>query len=296
MISVIIPCFDSATTIGATLNAITRQQGVDFEVIVVNSPDPKTEAIIREQFPQVTLLQQPQKTSAAEARNRGTQQAQGAFFAFLDSDCTVDPDWLQRLLAVYDSKRYCGVGGPIKNGNPESHISWAGYLLEFSDFLPDGTRQTVSHIPSGNLFLSREVFNKSGGFPEQFGYAQEDRLFSLRLVEEQGKPFLFNPETAVYHQQRSQAHAFLRHQYHIGQGGAEILKRVSLRGSALVAWRQWIWLLLPLIPFIKLSGCLRRAMLWQPKLFLQKPPILWWMLRGTWHWAIGFCSRISSRS
>ena len=152
-ISIIIPCYNSAETIGETIQALSTQTGqIPYEIIVVNSSQDATAAIVRDGFPQVQLVQLAQPTLPGAARNKGAQHAHGKWIAFVDSDCTVSHDWLERM-HTHGSDDFVAIGGPIENANGETSISSAGHLLEFSDFLAKKHAMIVDHIPAGNLML-----------------------------------------------------------------------------------------------------------------------------------------------
>lgn len=296
LVSVIIPSYKSDKTIADTVESVTTQQcGFDFEIIVVNSSNDRTADIIRQHFPGVTLIQLPQRTLAAKARNLGAKKAKGRFFAFIDSDCLIKKNWLQMLIDSY-STSYCGVGGPIENANPDTAVSWAGYLLEFSDFFSTTTPMAKKHVASGNLLVHRKTFFEVNGFPENFHFAQEDRLFSWMICKKSGRPFLFHPDIIIFHNHRQGIGEFLHHQYQIGRGGAEILRKTDLPGSELVRHRLLINLLLPLLPFKKLGRCLLRTIRYRPRLLLARPQIILLMLLGQIYWTVGFGERINTTS
>ena len=296
VVSIIIPCYQSAHTITAVLAGIQRQQSNHpCEIIVVNSSADGTENIIRTQFSCVKLIQLQHRTLASAARNIGARHANGDIFAFLDADCLVSDNWLNTAMDMI-ARDYCSFGGPIENANPVSTISWAGYVLEFSDFFSRKTPCVVAHIPSGNLFIKRDVFNLIGGFPEQFKYAQEDRYFSWLLQERTGLPSLFHPKLCVKHYQRTSFNEFLSHQHHIGRGGAEILKRTDLFGSELVQDKILMLFILPVLPFKKLLISLFRLIRWKPKTLVQYPLLIPLLTLGMLFWGLGFTSGVYAKT
>ncbi len=57
------------------------------------------------------------------ARNAGAHAATGDIFAYTDSDCMADPDWLYYMVGTLTSGDYAGVGGP--NISPPAE-NWIG--------------------------------------------------------------------------------------------------------------------------------------------------------------------------
>lgn len=85
-ISVVIPCYNGARYIRATLTSVLAQDWPNLEVIVVDdgSTDASAEIVTRD-FPSVTLVRQA-NAGVASARNLGIRRAGGQWVAFLDAD------------------------------------------------------------------------------------------------------------------------------------------------------------------------------------------------------------------
>lgn len=115
-ISVVIPCYNAAPYIAATLRSVLAQQGVALEVIVVDdgSTDGSPELISRG-FPQVVLLRQP-NSGVAAARNLGIQQASQAWVAFVDADDIWLPGKLQAQWALLQA-------------HPEARMAYAAWQV-----------------------------------------------------------------------------------------------------------------------------------------------------------------------
>lgn len=95
-ISVIVPCFNAAPFISATLRSVLSQQSVELEVIVIDdgSTDGSADLVARS-FPAVKLLRQENQGVAA-ARNFGLRHARHDWVAFVDADDV----WLPGKLAA----------------------------------------------------------------------------------------------------------------------------------------------------------------------------------------------------
>jgi glycosyltransferase involved in cell wall biosynthesis len=88
-VSVIVPAYNAAETIGETLDSALAQTHVDLEVIVVN--DGSTDGTIdvvrarARSDARIRLIEQ-ENSGVAAARNRGIEAARGTFIAPLDAD------------------------------------------------------------------------------------------------------------------------------------------------------------------------------------------------------------------
>jgi len=92
--SVIIPCYNAATTIDRCLNSCLAQTCKDFEVIVIDDASTDTSSeMVRARQPEfaavairLELITLSENLGQAAARNLGWEKASGAFIAFLDAD------------------------------------------------------------------------------------------------------------------------------------------------------------------------------------------------------------------
>jgi hypothetical protein len=94
--SVIIPLYNKAPYIQRALNSVLAQTFRDFELIVVDdgSTDGGADIIARCPDPRFRLIRQ-ENAGPGSARNRGLEEAQGEFVAFLDAD----DEWLSGFLS-----------------------------------------------------------------------------------------------------------------------------------------------------------------------------------------------------
>ncbi len=290
--SVIIPSYQSAQTIAACLSALLSQDFAEpFVIIVVDSSTDRTAAIIRERFPQVTLIALSRQTLPGPARNLGVKRARGEIIAFLDADCVPARDWLARMVAAHDAG-HAIVGGAVLNGTPDSTVGCAGYIGEFREFLPQGEARQVAHIPTCNISYKASIFRQYGGFPEAH-YPQEDLLFNWMLTR-QGEHILFDPAIRVTHTHRTRLAAYLAHQRRIGQVTAQVLRLTDLPGAWLVR-RDYLALVgLPLMAVLKFLRTLHIFLEWHPASVWRQPAAWLVFALGLASWSVGLCQGLKS--
>lgn len=105
-ISVVVPAYNSAWSIGDTIRSVMAQTRRDFELLIVNdgSTDNLEEAIAPFAAVEPRLRIVPQRNGGlAAARNRGLAESRGEFVAFLDADDIWHPDFLKLLSAALES-------------------------------------------------------------------------------------------------------------------------------------------------------------------------------------------------
>ena len=101
LVSVIVPAFEVAPYIAATLDSVLAQTYRRFEIVVVNdgSQDtPALEAALAPYRAHITYLTQV-NSGAAATRNRAIYASHGDVLAFLDADDLWEPSFLEEQLA-----------------------------------------------------------------------------------------------------------------------------------------------------------------------------------------------------
>src|SRR4051812_42896987 len=107
MLSVIIPCYNAAETIGVQLDALTTQPCAEpFEIIVADngSTDGTRGVVFRHQahFPHLRIVDASARRGSACARNVGARMAAGDKLAFCDADDEVAPRWVAAISEALD--------------------------------------------------------------------------------------------------------------------------------------------------------------------------------------------------
>lgn len=175
LVSVIIPAYNRAEYVGASIESVLNQSWPEREVIVVDDGSTDETADVVARYPSVRYIHQSQCGIGA-ARNRGVRSARGEFLAFLDSDDL----WTGEKLAIQMR---------AADENPGVDIFY-GYAKQFvSPGVGGADRQTMRFIGNpmagylpGTLLVSARTFARVGLFPETWkvGEAME---WHLRAVE-----------------------------------------------------------------------------------------------------------------
>ncbi len=93
--SIVIPTYNRATYIEATLQSIFEQTFTDYEVIVVDNKSTDNSIEVLSKYvskEQIVLIQNDKNYERAKSRNVGMKAAKGDFLTFLDSDDFMYPD------------------------------------------------------------------------------------------------------------------------------------------------------------------------------------------------------------
>lgn len=99
LVSVIIPAYNAAGTLGRAVESVLAQTYAPVEIIIVNDGSTDATAEVCGQFGErIRIITQPNGGECA-ARNAGIDAAQGEFISFLDADDEITPTKIEALVA-----------------------------------------------------------------------------------------------------------------------------------------------------------------------------------------------------
>ena len=188
-ISVIVPVYNAAATLAATIASALAQTGVRCEVIAIDdgSRDDSAErlAALAAQDPRLRVVRCANGGVSA-ARNLGAELARAPLVAFLDADDLWAPDKLARHLAAHAAR-------------PDAVMSYARIAFIAPDAAGLDGALTVSslcpHPPrlvdvlgenpvctASNMVVQRAAFRACGGFDATLRHAEDQELVARLVV------------------------------------------------------------------------------------------------------------------
>ena len=240
-VSVIVCSYNGAKTLAQCLESLGKLDYPNFEVILVDDGSTDETREIATRFPHVRYFYQTNH-GLSHARNYGASVANGEIFAYTDSDCMADPDWLYYLLSTLLSGNYAGVGGP--NVSPPAQ-NWVQACVAAAPGGPSHvllTDTVAEHIPGCNMAWYRWAFENIGGFDPEYHQAGDDVDFCWR-VQQAGHEIAFSPTALVWHYRRFTLRAFRKQQE--GYGEAESMLRfkhlIFFGPTGTAKWRGQIY-------------------------------------------------------
>ena len=161
-ISVVVPAYNAARTLGETLTSIYASEYSNFEVIVVDDGSRDASAGVAGQFP-CTLLRMQHNIGSAQAKNAGAEKATGDIIFFTDSDCLIRPDALRLIAANLADAAVTGVVGLL-----DTRLRYSDFASQYKNLW---MHFTYLRLPRqvGTFYTSaaaarRSAFAKLGGF------------------------------------------------------------------------------------------------------------------------------------
>lgn len=207
---------------------------VRVEVIVVDngSTDGSVERV-RDEFPEVRLIENPENTGYAFPNNQGIEASRGRYLLLLNSDTVLRPGALARLVEFMDTHPEAGACGPLLRF-PDGRLQRSCYSIpsprtllsslltldrrfprsrvfgnEHMGFEHDHTGE-VEALLGAALLVRREVLKEVGVLDEQLRIHYNDFDWCLR-IREAGWKIYFVHDAEVIHHLQATTHAENRH-------------------------------------------------------------------------------------
>lgn len=218
LVSIIIPNKDHTRDLDMCLKSIMKNTYDNYEVIVVenNSTEPETEEYyknITNVCPKAKVLRWPGEFNFSSINNFGVKEARGEYLLFLNNDIeAINNDWLDRMLGFCQRDDVGIVGAQLLY--PDGIIQHAGVVIGFGEIAghafvglhPDECKafgramltQDYSAVTAACLLTKKEIFDKVGGFDEEFKVAFNDIDYCLR-VRQLDKKVVYNSFAALTH-------------------------------------------------------------------------------------------------
>ena len=224
-VSVIIPAFNAADTLGECLAALLNQTvpRSSYEIIVVDdgSLDATADVATRYRDQDVRLVRQ-RNQGAASARNTGVANAQGDLLLFTDSDCVPQPDWIERMVAAFDDSETVGAKGTYLTH--QRRLVARFVQIEYEDrYDRMRNQERIDFIDTYSAGYRRDVFLQNGGFDVCARFL-EDQEFSFRLAEK-GYKLVFVAEARVSHLHDQDVLEYIERKFNIGVWKARVIQR-----------------------------------------------------------------------
>ncbi len=207
-LSVIIPTHNRADILEICLNKLTRQQGVDFEVIVVDDGSEDHTAKVVAGFEDVIYIKQ-KSSQQGVARNKGAKKATGDILLFIGDDGFAEPGLLMQHMNTH-------VLNPDENVVVLGHTTWDPFLEinPYMQFLESSGWQFAYHLLkpgfidhpepykffyTSNISLKKSLFDKEKFNTKFTEYGWEDIELGYRLWSKHGMRLFYEPDAKVLH-------------------------------------------------------------------------------------------------
>jgi GT2 family glycosyltransferase len=214
-VTVIIVSWNSAKIIGSALESI---RALDYSadqlqtVVVDNNSADDSVAFVRKHFPTVKVFAELDNLGFARGNNVGMRNAPSDYYAFVNPDVTLEPDWLRNIITLMDADPSIGiVGSKIFYGNRVLLQHTGGMLrdnlltyhlganeLDIGQF----EQQREIDYAMGAAFVARRSTAEALGYmSDAYFMYYEETEFCYR-TRKLGQRVVYLPSAVAYHNER----------------------------------------------------------------------------------------------
>jgi GT2 family glycosyltransferase len=193
-----------------------------FDVVAVdNGSTDGSQAMLREKFPEVKLIQNDRNLGLGKASNQGIEATQGRYVLLLNNDTIVNGPSLDTMVDFLDAHPdTAGVGGKLLNEDgtvqscynnfPSFHeefliatrlgeLLWPGYPANVADTQV----RSVDWMGSACLMLRRDALNQEGLLDEEYFIYGDEADLQYRLKKAGWQMFYLPQATTIHYGGRS---------------------------------------------------------------------------------------------
>jgi glycosyltransferase involved in cell wall biosynthesis len=228
-LSVVVPVYNDPRGIRTTLESLTTQTYPTeaYEVLVVdNGSEDDTCDVIGEycdRYPDlVTLLVEDEIQSSYAARNRGIEHARGSLVSFIDADMSVEPTWVESVVASHRRHEWDYMGCDIAVYAENGESLAVTFERHFSGFPVERYLEEQHYTVTACLTVRKEVFESIGYFDARV-ISGGDLEFGKRVYAA-GFDQHFETDITMYHPARATLRELLTKKVRTGRGRAQLAR------------------------------------------------------------------------
>lgn len=191
-VDIVVPCYNVAHVIEQCVARLLKQQYDENKISIYLINDGSTDATgeILDTFlhhQHINIIHHEKNRGLSAARNTGIKSGTGEVIIFLDSDMTVQPNWVSNHLSILRNNDVVGVIGDsqLPQGNKPNELD--SYLYDprrGARRFEEGTPIRFPYFLLNNTSLKRSVFDVIEFFDENIiSYGGEDTELAIRLWE-----------------------------------------------------------------------------------------------------------------
>ena len=154
---VVIP--DSYDTVRNLMHALSTQTARELMEIVIVAPsvDAVTSGITDlDVFGDWRIVELGVMRSVAHAKRAGIRCATAPVVVMTEDHSLPEPDWAHSLIEAHRDG-WAAVGPAVENGNPQSLISWADFVIAYSQWFNPRAAGEVDDLPGHNSSYKRDL-------------------------------------------------------------------------------------------------------------------------------------------
>lgn len=179
-VSIVLPTFDRAATVGRAIGSVLSQTHSCIELIVVDDGSTDETPAVAASFADARLRYIRQENAGVSAaRNAGIAAARGTFVAFLDSDDEASPNWIEKMIESCSEPDVALVSAGVRRVSEPSGVENV-VLPQPMGAMFDSQSDRVLFL-AGAFLIRRDVLVEAGGYVQGLPGGENTELF-LRVI------------------------------------------------------------------------------------------------------------------
>lgn len=172
-VSVVISTCNRPKLLNSTITSILNNNYPDFDLIIVDQSDnDQTKNLVKEHKRSTNKIDYIRcfEKGTGKGRNLGINHAKGSIIAVTDDDCVVAKDWVERIVAFFNTYPDAAVifGDVIPGESSTSGVLCPWYNAANKKYR--GVFALIDIVGLGaNMAIKKELINKFGVFDENIG-------------------------------------------------------------------------------------------------------------------------------
>ena len=184
LVSIITPMYKGACFVGETIKSVLNQTYSNWEMIIVDdcSPDGGAGISVVKSFsdPRIKLIESKVNRGSSGARNIALKAAQGRYIAFLDSDDTWLPEYLEHQLSFMEKGNY-----PLVFSS-RRRITEDGRAELYKPFIVPDKVAYNDLLKTCPIFICTTIYDRNACglylFNEKLGSLRDDWVYWLSIL------------------------------------------------------------------------------------------------------------------
>lgn len=215
-ISVLVVAYNSRRHISGCIQSVfSAATGIPTEVLLIDNGTDDTAGFVTANFPNVVVIPSRGNIGFGAGNNELARHARAPFLLLVNPDMVLKDSAIQQLLAVSREKPNAAAWGGVtlsEDGYADvaNHLRFPNLRQLIARLLFRGDRAAepssilgmeparVEMVSGGLMMVSREVWDKIGGFDESFFLYAEESDFFMR-TRETGRQVWRNPHAQAIH-------------------------------------------------------------------------------------------------